>query len=131
MKKRKKWKNAKERYEYYYWMNKIFGELNAHRKKIFVVRIARKKWRGRLVGFYDPCTDKIYIDAQGELIPTLIHEALHAYFTPWEVQREESAVRELERAIVRGKITAGHMVRLYKYLLTKNGLLAKKFPFVH
>ena len=131
-KKPKKWKSESDRAEYYFWMNQVFEALEARKNRIFVVRMHMKKWKGRHVGFYDPDKDRIYIDIRGDMIPTLIHEALHAYFSPWEVKREERAVREVEKAVMQtGSLTAGHMVRLSKYLLTKNGLLAKKFPMVH
>jgi len=59
-------------------------------------RIIYKKLRGGLSGYYEPGTEEIAIDYRGDIIPTLIHEALHY----WHPTKSETWVRREESKII-------------------------------
>lgn len=124
----KKWLNTKERYKYYFWMGKIFRALDTEVCGINVVRIVCKE--RVMLGFYDTETKRIFIDIRGDIIATLVHEALHAHFDGDNPEKEEEIVQEIEQSIM-DKITARHLARLRDYLLTPSALLAPNFPIAH
>lgn len=120
-----------DRREYYLWMRRIFRILEKGEWEVRIVRLS--SLRGScLTGLMDPAARIIYIDACSDLIPTLIHECLHAYFVDSFkfVRKEEKLVRKLEFVLV-CILTPGHIVRLRNRLLTERGILAPKFPLVN
>ncbi len=130
MRKRKKTRNL-GRKEYYLWMRRIFKLLGSGEWEVRLVRIFNQRG-GALSGFINPGEKIIYIDVTHDIIPTIIHECLHAYFVDSMkvIKKEETTAQEIEFFLVL-LLTPLHIIRLRNYLLTDIGLLAPKFPLVY
>jgi len=73
--------------------------------------ICFQKLPKNICGYYDGGTEEIIIDYRKDIIPTLIHEALHLWYPNWP---EKQVVKE-EKRIVRN-LTPNHCKNIIKAL---------------
>lgn len=130
-------KRLTRRFQYRIIMNKIFKLLDS---EIWKIRLARIKEydnvKDSYVGFTNPNTKEIFVDIRSNIIPTLIHESLHALLndeneeTGIGFDREENIVKMITKYLDT-RMTERDIMRLHKFLMHKDRLLAKKFPLVY
>ena len=83
-------KYQKDRKEIYNITRRLYYLLRNHKDSIYFQKI-----HGGIYGYYERGTEEIHIDYRREIIPTLIHEALHKWHPEWsetKVLREESRI---------------------------------------
>lgn len=135
--KRRRDERLKRRLKYRVIMDKIFKLLASD---IWKVRLARIKEyddvKNGIAGFTNPKTKEIFVDIRCNIIPTLIHESLHALLdeedeeSGIDFEREEKIVQIIAKYLDTRMIERDIM-RLHRFLLRKDRLLAKKFPLVY
>jgi len=81
----------KQKKEMYNLTRRLYYLLRHHQD-----RIEFKKLYGGIMGMYHEDTDEIVIDFRRQIIPTLIHEALHKWHPDWS----ETKVCNRERWIM-------------------------------
>lgn len=81
-------KNHKEMSKF---IRRFYYLLRHHSDRIYFQRLGRNVY-----GYYDYGTEEITVDYRKEMVPTLIHEALHHWHPDWP----EKAVLKEEKEIV-------------------------------
>jgi len=130
-------KRLKRRVNYRIIMDNVFKLLDTGIWKVRLARIREYDYiKDGVVGFTNPRTKEIFIDIRCNLIPTLIHECLHALMDDEDEEsgigfnREETIVQIIVKYLDT-RMVEKDIMRLRKFLMHKDRLLAKKFPLVH
>ena len=92
----------------YRFTNQALRFLHRYPNKMHVTKFQRS---GRYIteGECESGTNEITIDYRSELLPTLVHELLHAFHPNWK----ECQVRRMEKGIVNG-LSQSQVVHLLK-----------------